>query len=352
MAKVCWSKKRPVESNVATSNTKEKSEDDWDAEALFAADEEELAHTATTFEQIDYENDWIVDSGCSNHMTGDCEEEILRTKKNLLVRFQMKELGQLKHFLGLEIDHTQEGIFLHQQKYSKDLLKKFGMPRCKPILIPIEPNAKICAHVGKDLEDATMYRQLRYVRCTIDYGIFYKKGGDYKLVGYCDANYAGDHDTRRSTTGYVFKLGTGTISWCSKRQPTVSLSTTEAEYRAAAMAAQGSTWLIQFMKDLHQPIGYAIPLYCDNLSAIRLAENPVFHARTKHVEVHYHFIKEKVLQEEIGLQQIKTEDQVAVLFTKGVSVNKHVSQAQCYHELGKLQAMCARPTHQLQKALS
>ncbi|KAK2977442.1 hypothetical protein RJ640_028603 [Escallonia rubra] len=182
-----------------------------------------------------------VQSSTSTWLPGDCEEEILRTKKNLLVRFQMKELGQLKHFLGLEIDHTQEGIFLHQQKYSKDLLKKFGMPRCKPISIPIEPNAKICAHVGKDLEDATMYRQLRYVRCTIDYGIFYKKGGDYKLVGYCDADYAGDHDTRRSTTG------------------------------------------------------------------------------------------EKVLQEEIGLQQIKTEDQVAVLFTKGVSVNKVESFC---HQLG------------------
>ncbi|KAK3010923.1 hypothetical protein RJ639_011029 [Escallonia herrerae] len=232
-------------------------------------------------------------------ITGDCEEEILQTKKNFSVRFQMKELGQLKHFLGLEIDRTQKRIFLHQQKYSKELLKKFGMPRCKPISIPIEPNAKICAHVGKDLEDATMYRQLvgsliyltltrpdisyaigvmsrymqnpkkshmdvvrqmlRYVRSTIDYGIFYKKGGDCKLVGYCDADYAGDQDTCRSTTGYVFKLGTGAISWCSKRQPTVSLLTIEAEYRVAAMAAQESTWLIQLMKDLHQPISYAIP---------------------------------------------------------------------------------------------
>ncbi|KAL5567911.1 hypothetical protein UlMin_024486 [Ulmus minor] len=202
----------------------------------------------------------------------------------------------------------------------------------------MEPNAKMCAHEGKDLEDATMYRQLvgsliyltltrpdisyavgvmsrymqnpkkphleavrrilRYVKSTIDYGLLYKKGEDCKLVGYCDVDYVGDHDTRRSTTGYVFKLGSGTISWCSKRQPTVSLSTTEAEYRAAAMVAQESTWLIQLMNNLHQPVDYAVPLYCDNQSAIRLAENPVFHARTKHVEVHYHFIREKVLQEE------------------------------------------------------
>ncbi|KAE8736044.1 hypothetical protein F3Y22_tig00000218pilonHSYRG00253 [Hibiscus syriacus] len=250
-------------------------------------------------------------------ITGDDEAEILQTKENLSVRFQMKELGQLKHFLGLEVDRTHEGIFLCQQKYAKDLLKRFGMLECKSTSTPMEPNIKMCAHEGKDLEDATMYRQLvgsliyltltrpdisyavgvmsrymqnpkkphleavrrilRYVKNTIDYGLLYKKGEDCKLVGYCDADYAGDHDTRRSTTGYVFKLGSGTISWCSKRQPTVSLSTTEAEYRAAA---QESTWLIQLMNNLHQPVDYAIPLYCDNQSAIRLAENPVFHART------------------------------------------------------------------------
>lgn len=93
-------------------------------------------------------------------VTGDNEDEILQTKENLSVRFHMKELGQLKHFLGLEIDRTQGGIFLHQQKYSRDLLKKFGMLECKPIAIPIESNAKMCAHEGKDLEDVMMYRQL------------------------------------------------------------------------------------------------------------------------------------------------------------------------------------------------
>ncbi|KAE8730369.1 tir-nbs resistance protein [Hibiscus syriacus] len=182
-------------------------------------------------------------------ITGDDEAEILQTKENLSVRFQMKELGQLKHFLGLEVDRTHEGIFLCQQKYAKDLLKRFGMLKCKLTSTPIEPNVKMCAHEGKDLEDATMYRQLkphleavrrilRYVKTTIDYGLLYKKGEDCKLVGYCDADYTRDHDTRRSTTGYVFKLGSGIISSCSMRQPTVSLSTAKAEYRAAAMAAQ------------------------------------------------------------------------------------------------------------------
>jgi hypothetical protein len=166
------------------------------------------------------------------------------------------------------------------------------------------------------------------VKGTLDYGILYKKDGECNLVGFCDADYAGDHDTRRSTTGYVFMLGWGAISWCSKRQPTVSLSTTEAEYRASAMAAQESTWLIRLLKDLCQPIKVAVTLYCDNQSAICLAENPVFHARTKHIEVHYHFIREKVLQEEIDLKHVNTKDQVADLFTKSLSGNKFESFCQ------------------------
>ncbi|XP_015166806.1 uncharacterized mitochondrial protein AtMg00810-like [Solanum tuberosum] len=237
-------------------------------------------------------------------LTGDCEEEILLTKKNLSVRFQMKELGQINHFLGLEVDCNEEGICLHQKKYSEDLLKKFGMFNCKPISTPLEPNAKMCVHEGKDLGDMTMYRQLvgsliyltqtrpgvsfaigvmsrymhnpkkhhmevvrrilTYVKSTIDYGLLYKKG---------------DYDNRRSTTGYVFKLGDGAISWCSKRQPTLSLSTTEAEHRVVAVAAQESTWLMQLMKDLHQPVGYSVTLYCDNQLSICLAKNHVFHAR-------------------------------------------------------------------------
>ncbi|XP_047259222.1 secreted RxLR effector protein 161-like [Capsicum annuum] len=226
----------------------------------------------------------------------------------------------------------------------------------------------MCAHEGTDLEDMTMYRQLvgsliyltqtrpdisfavdvtsrymhnpkkhhmeavwrilRYVKSTIDSGLLYKKVEECELVGYCDSDYGGDHDTRHSTTGFVFKLGAGAISWCSKRQPTVSMSTTQAEYRVAAVAAQESTWLMQLMKDLQQPVRHVVPLYCDNQSTICLAENPIFQARTKHVEIHYHFIREKVLQGEIDLKHIKTEQQIADVFTKCLSVNKFESLCQ------------------------
>ncbi|KAL0391029.1 UNVERIFIED_CONTAM: Retrovirus-related Pol polyprotein from transposon RE1 [Sesamum calycinum] len=181
-------------------------------------------------------------------ITGDCEEEVLQTKENLSVRFQMKELGHLKHFLGLEVDHCETRMFLHQQKYSRDLLKKFGMLNSKPISTQMEPHVKMCANeigvMNRYLQNLkkshleAVRRILRYVKSTLGYGIMFKKGEDYRLVGYCDANYAGDHDTRRSTTGYLFMLGFGAVSWCSKRQPMVSLSMTEAEYWAAAMAAQ------------------------------------------------------------------------------------------------------------------
>ena len=155
-----------------------------------------------------------------------------------------------------------------------------------------------------------------------DYGLLYKKGETCNLVGYCDADYARDHDTQRSTTGYMFSLGTTVVSWSSKRQLTVSLSTTEAEYRVVEAATQESTWLMRLMRNLHPTIDYTMPLHCDNQSAIRLAENPKFHARTKHVEVHYHFVREKVLQGEIEMCHTKTKDQVGDIFTKGLNATK------------------------------
>ncbi|CAM8881465.1 unnamed protein product [Rhodiola kirilowii] len=274
----------------------------------------------------------------------------------------MKELGELKHFLGLEVETTKEGIFLCQEKYAKDLLTKYGMMESKPISTPLEANVKYCAEEGKELEDVKMYQQLvgsliyltltrpdisfavgvvsrfmqnprkphleavrrilSYVKGTTNYGLLYKKGVEGKVIRYSDADYAGDHDTRRSTTGYMFHMGSAAISWCSKRQPTVSLSTTEAEYRAAALAAQESTWLMRLMGALKQPCDYPVKLHCDNRSAIRLVENPVFHAQTKHVEVHYHFIREKVLEGEIQMEAIKTDEQVADIFTKSLTTSK------------------------------
>ncbi|KAE8688791.1 PLAC8 family protein [Hibiscus syriacus] len=181
-------------------------------------------------------------------ITGDDEAEILQTNENLSVRFQMKKLGQLKHFLGLEVDRTHEGIFLCEGKDLEDATMYRQLVGSLIYLTLIRPDISYAIGVmsrymqnPKKPHLEAVRRILRYVKSTIDYGLLYKKGEDCKLVGYFDVDYAGDHDTRRSTTEYVFKLGSGTISWCSKRQPTVSLSTTEAEYRATTMEAQEST---------------------------------------------------------------------------------------------------------------
>lgn len=166
----------------------------------------------------------------------------------------MKELGEQKHFLGIELEQTREGLLLCQQGYTKDL-KKFEMFDCKPISIPMEPNAKLCSYEGKNLKDTTMYHQflgsliyltltrpdisfaigvpsrfiqnpkkphleatrciLKYVKGTINFRWLYKKGGAVKIVGYYDADCAGDHDIGRSTACYVFHLRSRPISWCS-----------------------------------------------------------------------------------------------------------------------------------------
>jgi hypothetical protein len=273
----------------------------------------------------------------------------------------MNELNELKHFLGLEVEKIQKDIFLCQHKYAKYFLEIYGMLECKPLTTPMEPNVIPRAGEGKDLDDTRMHWQmvgsliyltltqpdiayivgvasrhmqnpkkphleavkeiLRYVKGTLVYGILYHKDGVCQVTGYCNADYAGDYDTRGSTTGYVFSLGSGAVFWCSKRQPIVSLLTTEAEYRAATMAAQESTWLTWLLLDLRQLIEQVL-LHCDNRSALCLAKNLMFHARTKHIEVHYHFIREKVLQGEINMKLTPTKEQVADIFTKGLGAKK------------------------------
>ena len=121
-----------------------------------------------------------------------------------------------------------------------------------------------------------------------------------------DADWAGSKADKRSTSGFVFSFGSGAISWSSKKQPTVSLSSTEAEYRGAAVAGCEAVWLKRILMDLGVPIKDMTPLFCDNMSNIYLAQNPVFHARTKHIEVNYHFIRERVMNGDVDFQHIST----------------------------------------------
>ena len=276
--------------------------------------------------------------------------------------FDMKDLGKLMYFLSIEVIQTADGIWLLQQKYVLDMLEKFGMTGCKPIATPIEQNAKLRSDFGEVLEDATLYRKvvgsliyatltrpnmchdvgvlsqfmqvprkphmdavrrvLQYAKGTLNYGLFYAYGSDVEVCGYTDADWTGSTYDRRSTSGYVFSLGSGAVSWSSKKQPTVALSSTEAEYRGRAMAACEIAWLRKLLQSLGCKVEKPVTLYCDNMSSIQLANNPVFHARTKHIEVHYHYVQEKVLAHEIDLVYVSTHEQVADIFTQSLGAEK------------------------------
>ena len=140
----------------------------------------------------------------------------------------------------------------------------------------------------------------------MDYGVMYKSNTTIRIKGYTDSDWAGYKADRQSTSGFVFSLGSGAISWSSKKHPKIVLSSTEAEYRGAAFAACEAVWLKHILKDLGLPLTDSIHIFCDNMSSIYLARNPVFHAWTKHIEVHYHFIRERVHAGEISLQHIST----------------------------------------------
>ena len=129
-----------------------------------------------------------------------------------------------------------------------------------------------------------------------------------QVHGYTNVGRIGSIFDRRSTSGFMFSLGSAAISWSSKKQPTVALSSTEAEYRGAAMAAYEVAWLQKLLANLGQSVHGAVVIYCDNVSNIMLANNPVYHARTKHIEVHYHFVREKVLAREVNLVYVSTEE--------------------------------------------
>jgi hypothetical protein len=143
-----------------------------------------------------------------------------------------------------------------------------------------------------------------------------------QLAGYTDADWAGNAADHRSTSGYAFSIGSAVIAWSSKKQPTVALSSTEAEYQGAAVATCEAIWVRRLLKDLHEKVSDPTVIYCDNLNSIELAKNPVFHARTKHIEVHYHFVRERILSGEVELRHVPTDRQVADIFTKALGLDK------------------------------
>jgi hypothetical protein len=163
---------------------------------------------------------------------------------------------------------------------------------------------------------------LLYVSATTYYGLFYEASTDLQVHGYIDVNWASSISDMRSTSGFMFSFDAA-VTWSSKKQSIVVLSSIEAKYKGAAMAACEVAWLRKLLGDLGLHVDRHVVIYCDNLNSIQLARNSVFHARTKHIEVHYHFISEKVLAGEIDFMYVSTKDQVTDIFTKVLGVEKH-----------------------------
>ncbi|CAH9095255.1 unnamed protein product [Cuscuta epithymum] len=284
-------------------------------------------------------------------------------KNSMKQRFEMTDLGVLQYFLGLEVKQKKEGTFLCQRKYAMDLLKRFHMENCEIAKTPMNTNEKLQKCDGTEKANERLFRSLvgglnylthtrpdiahsvsvvsrymhcptkqhfgaakrilRYVAGTLEFGVWYESVKHFKLRGYTDSDWAGCIDDRKSTSGSVFDLGSGAITWSSKKQDTVALSTSEAEYIAAGAAAKQALWLRKLLKDLCCEQQEIPEIWCDNMSTIAMAKNPSFHARTKHIDVQHHFIRKLVAEEKIALQYCGTEFQNADLFTKALPQAKH-----------------------------
>jgi hypothetical protein len=287
-------------------------------------------------------------------------------KAKLSTAFEARDLGAASVFLGMTItrDRAAGTLSLGQEHMTRDIISKYGLESCKPKSTPLSSSLKL-SKTGEPLGPSVPYSALvgsllylsictrpdiaqavgvcaRFMSCpTVDHwaaakGIvrYLNDTASYRLnfsakepliIGYCDADYAGDVDTRRSTTGYTFIYAGAAISWQSRRQPTVAASTTEAEYMAAANAAKEGLWLRKLCVDLGLT---SVPgptlIYADNQSAITLLKNPVTSVRSKHIDVAYHFARERVARGEIGFEYIATDKMIADALTKALPPAKHV----------------------------
>lgn len=165
---------------------------------------------------------------------------------------------------------------------------------------------------------------MRYVKGTVKLDIFYTKGPNKNLAGYCDADWAGSIDDRKSTSGGCFFLGNNMISWLSKKHNSVSLSTAEAEYIAMGSCCTQLLWMKQMSADYGMESGPFL-VYCDNISATNISKNPVQHSRTKHIDIQHHFIRELVEQKHVEIEHVVTDLQLADLFTKLLDFNRFVT---------------------------
>ncbi|GAB1867410.1 Reverse transcriptase Ty1/copia-type domain-containing protein [Camponotus japonicus] len=292
--------------------------------------------------------------------------------KYLSKKFEVRDLGRAKYCLGIEFSHEESGIKMNQKGYINDILKRFGMVDSRPVSTPIDLGLKlkrietqtaeernlpyrkligslmylaICTR--PDIAYAVSYlsqynscfnkthwvaakRILRYLKGTSDLGLHFRKDSN-SLKGYCDADWGNCLEDRRSYTGYVFVLAGSPIAWESRKQRTVALSSTEAEYMAMTEATKEAICTRKFLIELNFDTLADVTVLSDNNGAQKLAENPMFHNRTKHIDIRHHFVREALENDLLKIQHVSTNDMAADILTKGLSRPKHLK---CIEQLG------------------
>lgn len=284
--------------------------------------------------------------------------EITLVKNRLNDAFKVTDLGALRYFLGIEVARSSTGISICQRKYAFDLLHETGLLGSKPVTTPmvrylhldlakdspaIEPNG-YRRLIGKllyltttrpDLSFATQHlsqymadpreshmkavqRVLRYIKGAPAQGLFFPASSTLQLKAFSDSDWATCVTTRKSVTGYYVFLGDSLISWRSKKQTTVSRSSTEAEYRALVSTVCELQWLTYLLKHLHLPFITPAMLYCDSETARHIAANSSFHERTKHIGIDYHVVREKLQARLFHLLPVPSSAQLADILTKAL----------------------------------
>lgn len=291
-------------------------------------------------------------------ITGDSQPQILEIIKLLNASFALKHPGKVHYFLGIEVSQAHGTYSLNQSQYILELLDKNDLADCNSCATPMTTALKLSKGQGSPLTNPTPYRStvgalqyltltrpdiaftvnklsqflqqptdthwmackhlLRYLKGTHNLALHFTPSSSLSFSGFADADWASCPDDRRSTGGHCVYFGTNLIAWASKKQPVVSRSSAESEYRSLANAAAELLWLHSLCSELG--VRYTAPskLWSDNKSALALASNPVFHARTKHVEIDVHFIREQVQSKTIEVGFVPSEDQVADLLTKSL----------------------------------
>ena len=296
-------------------------------------------------------------------ITGNVPSEIDKFKQQMSAEFEMSDLGLLSYYLGIEVEQHDDFITLKQAGYAKKILARFGMEGCNTTKVPMNPGTKLdedkkgkrvdtteyrsvigCLRyllhtrpdlafsvgiVSRHMEKPTVMHQnavkqiLRYVQGSADHGLVYTKGGGPEvLVAYSDSDHAADTVGRRSTAGMAFYLNGCLITWGSQKQKTVALSSCEAEFMAATVAAMQALWLRSLLSELTSTPRRTVTMFVDNNSAIALMKNPVFHGRSKHIDTRYHFIRECIERGQIVVKRVSTDEQKADLLTKPLAAGK------------------------------